>query len=162
MPRWRRASLNCVPDTKSTGPESNSRTRNETVPEPYKFRRNGHSLRVNKPSFLQRDGSATRRRRQPRHPLPASSGHRRRLGEEPGCSCHRVGHAVWTTVFGNAVVYHCARKHSSFSAVVYYCARKHSSFSASGDTGFSVLTPVVTGARNLKKVLFKGDWSQSR
>jgi hypothetical protein len=27
---------------------------------------------------------------------------------------------------------------------------------------FSVLTPVVTGARNLKKVLFKGDWSQSR
>ena len=60
----------------------------------------------------------------------------------------RVGYAVWTTVFGNAVV--------------YYCARKHSSFSASGDAGFSVLTPVVTGARNLKKVLFKGDWSQSR
>ena len=60
----------------------------------------------------------------------------------------RVGHAVWTTVFGNAVV--------------YYCARRRNSFSASGDAGFSVLTPVVTGARNLKKVLFKGDWSQSR
>ena len=43
-----------------------------------------------------------------------------------------------------------------------YCARKHSSFSASGDAGFSVLTLVVTGARNLKKVFFKGDWSQSR
>jgi hypothetical protein len=27
---------------------------------------------------------------------------------------------------------------------------------------FSVLTPVVTGARNLKKILFKGDLSQSR
>ena len=60
----------------------------------------------------------------------------------------RVGHAVWTTVFGNAVV--------------YYCARKLSSFSVSGDAVFSVLTPVVTEARNLKKVLFKGDWSQSR
>ena len=35
-------------------------------------------------------------------------------------------------------------------------------FTASGDAGFSVLTPVVTGARNVKKVLFKGDWSQSR
>ncbi len=60
----------------------------------------------------------------------------------------RVGHAVMTTVFGNAVV--------------YYCARKNSSFTASGDAGFSVLTPVVTEAHILKKVLFKGDWSQSR
>jgi hypothetical protein len=67
---------------------------------------------------------------------------------DSGPVCLDVGHSVLTTVFGNAVV--------------YYCARKRSSFSASGDTGFSVLTPVVTGARNLKKVLFKGDWSQSR
>ena len=80
------------------------------------------------------------------------------------------------SVFRSGDQYCFVRKQSGNSVIskrsYYYCARKRNGLLLrsenavvplrSGTQWFFVLTPVVTGARNPKKVLFKGDWSQSR
>ncbi len=87
-------------------------------------------------------------------------------GNLPGWRPPFFGPGTSTVSFGNKEVILCSKRS------YYYCARKRNGLLLRSENAvvplrsetqwFFVLTPVVTGARNPQKVLFKGDWSQSQ